>query len=209
MDFTLEKVNLPLQPFRVFVHYKNISRLYLRVISADQRIKDQLEMQASDDKYWPLITTAPSVKSWQQSLPLTSDYQNHGVEIRTDGLETGEYIRVGSSKVHKTDVRVIAATNKDLLDQVHSGKFREDLYYRLSTVPIRVPALHDRKEDITLLFRKFAVDFAEKYLKGGAFAGTFTWWRIVGFAFCVLSILWMTGRLDFNFLGTIVQGPGH
>ncbi|HEV8270546.1 MAG TPA: sigma-54 dependent transcriptional regulator [Chitinophagaceae bacterium] len=78
-------------------------------------------------------------------------------------LETGEYIRVGSSKVHKTDVRVIAATNKDLLDQVHSGRFREDLYYRLSTVPIRVPALHDRKEDITLLFRKFAVDFAEKY----------------------------------------------
>ena len=78
-------------------------------------------------------------------------------------LETGEYIRVGSSKVHKTDVRVIAATNKDLLEQVHSNKFREDLYYRLSTVPIRVPALHDRKEDITLLFRKFAVDFAEKY----------------------------------------------
>ncbi|HMK17452.1 MAG TPA: sigma-54 dependent transcriptional regulator [Chitinophagaceae bacterium] len=78
-------------------------------------------------------------------------------------LETGEYIRVGSSKVHKTDVRVIAATNKDLLEQVQNGKFREDLYYRLSTVPIRVPALHDRKEDITILFRKFAVDFAEKY----------------------------------------------
>jgi len=78
-------------------------------------------------------------------------------------LETGEYIRVGSSKVHKTDVRVIAATNKDLLEHVHNGKFREDLYYRLNTVPIRVPALHDRKEDITLLFRKFAVDFAEKY----------------------------------------------
>ena len=78
-------------------------------------------------------------------------------------LETGEFIRVGSSKVHKTDVRVIAATNKDLLQQVHNGKFREDLYYRLSTVPIRVPALHDRKEDIHLLFRKFAVDFAEKY----------------------------------------------
>lgn len=78
-------------------------------------------------------------------------------------LETGEYIRVGSSKVHKTDVRVIAATNKDLLEHVNNGKFREDLYYRLSTVPIRVPALHDRKEDITLLFRKFAVDFAEKY----------------------------------------------
>jgi DNA-binding NtrC family response regulator len=78
-------------------------------------------------------------------------------------LETGEFIRVGSSKVHKTDVRVIAATNKDLLQQVQQGKFREDLYYRLSTVPIRVPALHDRKEDIHLLFRKFAVDFAEKY----------------------------------------------
>src|SRR5215212_1570847 len=78
-------------------------------------------------------------------------------------LETGEFIRVGSSKVQKTDVRVIAATNKDLLELVHQGKFRQDLYYRLNTVPIRVPALHDRKEDIVLLFRKFAVDFAEKY----------------------------------------------
>lgn len=78
-------------------------------------------------------------------------------------LETGEYIRVGSSKVGKTDVRVIAASNKDLLELTHHGKFREDLYYRLSTVPIRVPALRDRKEDIPLLFRKFAVDFAERY----------------------------------------------
>ena len=78
-------------------------------------------------------------------------------------LETGEFIRVGSSKVIKTDVRVIAATNKDLLEQVHHGKFRQDLYYRLSTVPIRVPALHERREDVILLFRKFAVDFAEKY----------------------------------------------
>lgn len=78
-------------------------------------------------------------------------------------LETGEYIRVGSSKVQKTDVRVIAATNKDLLELTHSGRFREDLYYRLNTVPIRVPALRDRKEDIPLLFRKFAVDFAERY----------------------------------------------
>jgi DNA-binding NtrC family response regulator len=78
-------------------------------------------------------------------------------------LEAGEYIRVGSSKVQKTDVRVIAATNKDLLTLVQNGKFREDLYYRLSTVPIRVPALHDRKEDIHLLFRKFATDFADKY----------------------------------------------
>jgi len=78
-------------------------------------------------------------------------------------LEAGEYIRVGSSKVQKTDVRVIAATNKDLLEYTHTGRFREDLYYRLNTVPIRVPALRDRKEDIFLLFRKFAVDFAEKY----------------------------------------------
>ena len=78
-------------------------------------------------------------------------------------LETGEFIRVGSSKVQKTDVRVIAATNKDLLERTQQGKFREDLYYRLSTVPIRVPALRDRKEDIPLLFRKFAVDFAERY----------------------------------------------
>lgn len=78
-------------------------------------------------------------------------------------LETGEYIRVGSSKVMKTDVRVIAATNKDLLTLVDQNKFREDLYYRLSTVPIRVPALKDRKEDIPLLFRKFAVDFADRY----------------------------------------------
>ena len=78
-------------------------------------------------------------------------------------LETGEFIRVGSSKVQKTDVRVIAATNKDLLESTQNGKFRQDLYYRLSTVPIRVPALRDRKEDIPLLFRKFVVDFAERY----------------------------------------------
>lgn len=81
-------------------------------------------------------------------------------------LETGEYIRVGSSKVQKTDVRVIAATNKELLEYTQKGKFREDLYYRLNTVPIRVPALRDRKEDIVLLFRKFATDFAERYKTG-------------------------------------------
>ncbi len=81
-------------------------------------------------------------------------------------LEAGEYIRVGSSKVQKTDVRVIAATNKDLLQLVQQGKFREDLYYRLSTVPIRVPALKDRRDDIHLLFRKFAADFADKYKTG-------------------------------------------
>jgi transcriptional regulator with PAS, ATPase and Fis domain len=78
-------------------------------------------------------------------------------------LETGEFIRVGSSKVQKTDVRVIAATNRELLDSTRNGKFREDLYYRLSTVPIRVPSLRDRKEDIGLLFRKFSADFAERY----------------------------------------------
>jgi len=78
-------------------------------------------------------------------------------------LETGEFIRVGSSKVQKTDVRVITATNRDLLDHTQQGKFREDLYYRLNTVPIRVPSLRDRKEDIPLLFRKFCLDFAERY----------------------------------------------
>ncbi len=78
-------------------------------------------------------------------------------------LETGEFIRVGSSKVQKTDVRVIAATNRDLYESTQNGKFRQDLYYRLSTVPIRVPSLRDRKEDINLLFRKFVVDFAERY----------------------------------------------
>src|ERR1700742_755823 len=78
-------------------------------------------------------------------------------------LEAGEFIRVGSSKVQKTDVRIIAATNKDLLELTDRGKFREDLYYRPSTVPIRVPALRDRQEDIPLLFRRFCVDFAERY----------------------------------------------
>lgn len=78
-------------------------------------------------------------------------------------LESGEFIRVGSSKVERTDVRVIAASNVELQERVRKGKFREDLYYRLSTVPIKVPALHERREDIALLFRKFATDFAEKY----------------------------------------------
>lgn len=78
-------------------------------------------------------------------------------------LESGEFIKVGSSKVQKTDVRVVAATNKDLMELSYKGKFREDLYYRLSTVPIKVPPLRERKEDIHLLFRKFSVDFAEKY----------------------------------------------
>lgn len=78
-------------------------------------------------------------------------------------LETGEFIRVGSSKVIKTNVRVVAATNENMQIAIKKGKFREDLFYRLSTVPIQLPPLRDRKDDIHLLFRKFASDFAEKY----------------------------------------------
>lgn len=78
-------------------------------------------------------------------------------------LENGEFIKVGSSKVQKTNVRVVAATNVNLLKAVEQGKFREDLYYRLNTVPITVPPLRERGEDIHLLFRKFASDFSEKY----------------------------------------------
>ncbi|MBP7389613.1 MAG: sigma-54-dependent Fis family transcriptional regulator [Chitinophagales bacterium] len=77
-------------------------------------------------------------------------------------LETGEYIKVGSSKVQKTDVRVITATNVNLQEAVRTGRFREDLYYRLSTVPIFIPALRERGEDIYFLFRKFSTDFSEK-----------------------------------------------
>ena len=78
-------------------------------------------------------------------------------------LQSGEFIRVGSSKVLKTDVRVIAATNVNLMHSVSKGKFREDLYYRLNAVSITMPALRERKEDINLLFRKFASDFSAKY----------------------------------------------
>jgi len=78
-------------------------------------------------------------------------------------LETGEFIRVGSSKVQKTNVRVIAASNIDIPTAIENGKFREDLFYRLNTVPISMPPLRDRGEDIILLFRKFAADFADKY----------------------------------------------
>ncbi|RAU83263.1 sigma-54 interaction domain-containing protein [Pontibacter arcticus] len=78
-------------------------------------------------------------------------------------LENGEFIKVGSSKVQKTDVRVVAATNVNLINAVENGRFREDLYYRLNTVPITVPALRERGEDVYLLFRKFASDFSEKY----------------------------------------------
>lgn len=78
-------------------------------------------------------------------------------------LESGEFMRVGSSKTIKTDVRVVAATNLSIPEAIEKGKFREDLYYRLNTVPIIIPPLRDRKEDIVLLFRKFAADFSEKY----------------------------------------------
>ena len=78
-------------------------------------------------------------------------------------LETGEFIRVGSSRVQKTDVRVVAATNVDFDTAISKGRFREDLYYRLSQVPIEVPSLRDRAQDIHLLFRKFTTDFSEKY----------------------------------------------
>lgn len=78
-------------------------------------------------------------------------------------LESGEYIKVGSSKVQKTDVRIVAATNVNLAKAISEGRFREDLFYRLNTVPIQIPPLRERTNDITLLFRKFASDFAEKY----------------------------------------------
>jgi len=78
-------------------------------------------------------------------------------------LETGEYIRVGSSKVLKTDVRVVAATNLNVVQAINKGKFREDLFYRLNTVPIQMPSLRERGNDILLLFRKFAADFSERY----------------------------------------------
>ena len=78
-------------------------------------------------------------------------------------LETGEFIKVGSSKVEKTNVRIVAATNVNLAQAITNGRFREDLYYRLNTVPIKIPPLRERKDDIVLLFRKFAADFAENY----------------------------------------------
>ena len=78
-------------------------------------------------------------------------------------IQNGEYMRVGSSKVMKTDVRVIAATNVDIVQAINAGKFREDLYYRLNTVPIRIPSLRERPEDVSPLFKKFALDFSDKY----------------------------------------------
>src|SRR5690606_31816418 len=90
-------------------------------------------------------------------LPLTTQVRLLRV------LENGEFIKVGSSQVQKTNVRIVAATNVNMYDAIQKGKFREDLYYRLSTVEIMLPPLRDRKDDIHLLFRKFAADFAHKY----------------------------------------------
>lgn len=88
----------------------------------------------------------------------------HSTQVRLlRVLQTGEFIRVGSARVQKTDVRVVAATNTDLQEAIASGRFREDLYYRLNTVPIQVPPLRERRDDIHLLFRKFAADVATQY----------------------------------------------
>lgn len=113
---------------------------------------------ASDRKgYFETVNTGTIFLDEIGEMPL--DTQSYLLRV----LETGEFIRVGSSVTQTTDVRVIAATNVDLLEKVRKGKFREDLYYRLNTVPIAVPSLKERREDILLLFRKFTVDFAEKY----------------------------------------------
>jgi len=90
-------------------------------------------------------------------LPLTTQVRLLRV------LENGEFLKVGSSQVQQTDVRIVAATNMNMIDSIKKGKFREDLYYRLSTVEINIPPLRERKEDIHLLFRKFASDFGQKY----------------------------------------------
>jgi len=113
---------------------------------------------ASDRKgYFETVNTGTIFLDEIAEMPL--DTQSYLLRV----LESGEFIRVGSSVTQSTDVRVIAATNVDLLERVRKGKFREDLYYRLNTVPIAVPSLKERRADIPLLFRKFTVDFAEKY----------------------------------------------
>ncbi|MBN2174091.1 MAG: sigma-54-dependent Fis family transcriptional regulator [Bacteroidales bacterium] len=107
--------------------------------------------------YFEVVNTGTIFLDEVAELPLSTQVRLLRV------LESGEFIKVGSSKVIKTNVRVVAATNIDLTDAISQGKFREDLYYRLNTVPIKVPPLRERKEDIHLLFKKFATDFAEKY----------------------------------------------
>lgn len=107
--------------------------------------------------YFEVVNTGTIFLDEVAELPLSTQVRLLRV------LETGEFMKVGSSKVIKTDVRVVAATNVEIPVAISQGKFREDLYYRLNTVPINVPPLRRRKEDIHLLFRKFAADFAEKY----------------------------------------------
>jgi transcriptional regulator with PAS, ATPase and Fis domain len=107
--------------------------------------------------YFEVVNTGTIFLDEVAELPLSTQVRLLRV------LEIGEFLKVGSSKVIKTDVRVVAATNMDIPEAISHGKFREDLYYRLNSVPILVPSLKDRKEDIHLLFRKFAADFAEKY----------------------------------------------
>jgi transcriptional regulator with PAS, ATPase and Fis domain len=107
--------------------------------------------------YFEVVNTGTIFLDEVAELPLSTQVRLLRV------LETGEFFKVGSSKSIKTNVRVVAASNVDITEAISQGKFREDLYYRLNTVPINVPSLRDRKEDIHLLFRKFAADFAEKY----------------------------------------------
>ncbi|MBL7725435.1 MAG: alpha-2-macroglobulin [Chitinophagaceae bacterium] len=96
LQFTVEKVNIPGQAFRSLVNYKNISTLHLRIIKADEKLKE-LMMNQYDEKYWPSIIAAPSLKNWQQPLPVTNDLQEHSVEIKIDGLPSGEYVLVASN----------------------------------------------------------------------------------------------------------------
>ena len=133
-------------------------------------------------------------------------------------LESGEFIRVGSSKPQKTDVRIVAATNINMHDAISKGKFREDLYYRLSTVEIDVPPLRNRKEDIILLFRKFASDFAKKYnmptirldvkaenlLKSHVWNGNIRQLKNITEQ---LSVLEKNRSIDYNLLSTYLPEP--
>ena len=133
-------------------------------------------------------------------------------------LESGEFIRVGSSKPQKTDVRIVAATNVNMHHAISKGKFREDLYYRLSTVEIDVPPLRKRKEDIILLFRKFASDFAKKYnmptirldekaenlLKSHVWNGNIRQLKNITEQ---LSVLEKNRSIDYNLLSTYLPEP--
>ena len=133
-------------------------------------------------------------------------------------LESGEFIRVGSSKTQKTDVRIVAATNINMHEAISKGKFREDLYYRLSTVEINIPPLRKRKDDIILLFRKFASDFAKKYnmptirldekaenvLKGHVWNGNIRQLKNIAEQ---LSVLEKNRSIDYNLLSSYLPEP--